>query len=205
METRTVRCGFQAERNGVTHGQRSCDENPMRGKTMMQQRMAAVLCLPVFCLAVWSLSPSAHAAGDLPPAPEFVNADEAAVPDEDDAEVVLAADQVVREDCVAGGDTLHGAVYLSPRSDGTIHVERISFTIQDNTAAHNNVYARLRGDGGTTTYWAWTSRDNIRGETTYKVEVDEIVPRSHKPYMKFHLTADQNGPDPECLFYVNLY
>lgn len=52
---------------------------------MMPQRIATVLGLPLFCLAIWALSPSAHAAGDLPPALHAVGADEAAVPDENDA------------------------------------------------------------------------------------------------------------------------
>jgi hypothetical protein len=57
----------------------------MKGETMMQQRIAIFLCLPLLCLAIWTLSPSAHAAGDVPPAPQAVDVDEAAVPDEDTA------------------------------------------------------------------------------------------------------------------------
>ena len=48
---------------------------------MMQQRMVTVLCIPVFCLAVWALSPSAHAADDevviLNEVGEVVSLDEA--------------------------------------------------------------------------------------------------------------------------------
>ena len=57
---------------------------------MMQQRMATVLCVPVFCLAVWALSPSAHAAGNLPPVPQSVNADETDAPDEGNDEFVIS-------------------------------------------------------------------------------------------------------------------
>ena len=118
---------------------------------------------------------------------------------------VAHADEADRGRCTAGGDTIYGTVYHEPRSNGTTYVDRMSFTIQDNRAAKNNVYARLRGNGGSTTYWAFTSGDNIRGEQTYQFQVDEIVPRSANPYMKFHLTADQSGADPSCSFNVYLY
>ena len=67
---------------------------------MMQQRMATFLCLPVFCLVMWALSPSAH-----------------------------AAEQVVRGGCPTGAGTFHVAVYYTPNKDGTFYVERISFNM----------------------------------------------------------------------------
>jgi hypothetical protein len=106
--------------------------------------------------------------------------------------------------CSAGGDTMFGTVYSTPQSGGA-WVDRVSFTIQDNTQDHNNVYLRLRGNAGATTYWAWTSDDNINGEQTYQYTVDEFVPQSVGPYMKFHVIFDQSGPDPSCQFYIHLY
>jgi hypothetical protein len=109
-----------------------------------------------------------------------------------------------RNQCKAGGDTMFGTVFYTPQSGGA-WVDRVSFTIQDNLQDHNNVYLRLRGNGGSTTYWAWTSDDNINGEQTYQIPVDEFAPRGANPYVKFHVTFDQSGPDPSCQFYVNLY
>jgi hypothetical protein len=106
--------------------------------------------------------------------------------------------------CSAGGDTMFGTVYYTPQSGGA-WVDRVSFTIQDNTRTHNNVYLRLRGNAGATTYWAWTSGDNVPGEQTQQYYVDEFVPRSTGPYVKFHVTFDQTGSDPSCQFYVHLY
>ena len=140
----------------------------------MQQRMATFLCLPVFCLAMWALSPSAH-----------------------------AAEKVERGRCPTSAGTLHAAVYYTP-NNGTYHVERISFNIQDNRAKHNNVYARLRDNGGKRTYWAYTSGDNVQGEKTQQIPVNETVARSVKPYMKFEVTTDKTGPDPSCPIHLFL-
>ncbi len=111
---------------------------------------------------------------------------------------------VKRGQCSAGGDTMFGTVYYTPQSGGA-WVDSVSFTIQDNLRDQNNVYLRLRGNGGSTTYWAWTSGDDINGEQTYHYNVDEFVPRDANPYMKFHVTFDQDGSDPSCQFYVHLY
>jgi hypothetical protein len=109
-----------------------------------------------------------------------------------------------RDHCSAGGDTMFGTVYYTLQTGGA-WVDSVSFTIQDNLQDHNNVYLRLRGNGGSTTYWAWTSGDDILGEHTYHYPVNEFVPRNADPYMKFHVTFDQFGPDPSCQFYVPLY
>ncbi len=109
-----------------------------------------------------------------------------------------------RSYCKAGGDTMFGTVYYTPQSGGA-WVDSISFTIQDNLEDHNNVYLRLRGNAGATTYWAWTSGDNVQGERTYQIPVNEFAPRSAGPYVKFHVTFDQSGSDPSCQFYVHLY
>jgi hypothetical protein len=106
--------------------------------------------------------------------------------------------------CEAGGDTLFGSVQYTTDSGGAF-VDKVSFTIQDNLAGHNNVYLRLRGNSGSTTYWAWTSGDDIDGEQTYNHYPEEWVPRSSNPYMKFHVDFDQSGSDPSCEFYINLY
>jgi hypothetical protein len=109
-----------------------------------------------------------------------------------------------RDHCSAGGDTMFGTVYYTLQTGGA-WVDSVSFTIQDNVQDENNVYLRLRGNGGDTTYWAWTSGDNINGEQTYHIPVNEFAPRNANPYMKFHVTFDQNGSDPSCQFYVPLY
>ena len=109
-----------------------------------------------------------------------------------------------RGQCSKGGDTMFGTVYYTPQSGGA-WVDYISFTIQDNREDHNNVYLRLRGNAGATTYWAWTSGDDVNGEQTYQYSVNEFAPRSTGPYVKFHVTFDQSGPDPSCQFYVHLY
>jgi hypothetical protein len=109
-----------------------------------------------------------------------------------------------RGQCSKGGDTMFGTVYYTPVSGGA-WVDFISFTIQDNTEDHNNVYLRLRGNAGATTYWAWTSGDDVHGEQTEQIAVNEFAPRNTGPYVKFHVTFDQSGPDPSCQFYVHLY
>jgi hypothetical protein len=65
---------------------------------------------------------------------------------------------------------MFGTVYYTPQSGGA-WVDRVSFTIQDNTRTHNNVYLRLRGNAGATTYWAWTSGDDVHDEQTWDVAV----------------------------------
>jgi hypothetical protein len=109
-----------------------------------------------------------------------------------------------RDQCSAGGDTMFGTVYYTLQTGGA-WVDSVSFTIQDNVRKKNNVYLRLRGNGGSTTYWAWTSGDDIHGEQTYHFPVNEFVPRNADPYMKFHVIFDQDGSDPRCEFYVPLY
>jgi hypothetical protein len=58
---------------------------------------------------------------------------------------------------------------------------------------------------GNTTYWAWTSGDDIVGEGTISIPVNEFAPRSANPYVKLHVIFDQYGPDPSCDFYIKLY
>jgi hypothetical protein len=106
--------------------------------------------------------------------------------------------------CEGDGDTLFGTVYYDYQGGNTVYVERVSLTIQDNGGDQNNAYIRLRGNGGDTTYWAWTSGDDLVGGQTYQFIVDEIVPRGSNPYVKFHGTFDQYGPDPSCQFYIHL-
>jgi hypothetical protein len=106
--------------------------------------------------------------------------------------------------CKAGGDTLFGTVQYQTGVGGA-NVDQISFTIQDNGGSHNNAYLRLRGNGGNTTYWAWTSEDDLVGGHTYQFAPSEFVPRSSNPYVKFHVDFDQPGTDPSCQFYIHLY
>lgn len=106
--------------------------------------------------------------------------------------------------CEAGGDKLTGWVEFRYASQNTVYVSKAGFHIERNGKPHNNVYLALRGNGGNTTYWEWTSRDIIRGGQPYELKVDKRVPRGAKPYMKVHATFDQVGPDPKCAAYINL-
>jgi hypothetical protein len=105
--------------------------------------------------------------------------------------------------CSAGGDKLSTTVYY--RSNGSYwFVESNSATISNNLATKNNMYMRLRNNGGANEYWAWTSADNIKGGQTYQIPVNENVPRSGSPYMKSNATFDQSGGDPNCSTYAYL-
>jgi hypothetical protein len=105
--------------------------------------------------------------------------------------------------CTSGGDTLSAQVYY--HSNGSYwFVESNSATISNNLATHNNLYMRLRNNGGANEYWAWTSGDNIVGGHTYQLQVNENVPRSGSPYMKTNAVFDQFGPDPNCSTYAYL-
>ncbi|GIF01005.1 hypothetical protein [Paractinoplanes rishiriensis] len=107
------------------------------------------------------------------------------------------------EQCTAGGDTLDTTVYYD--SNGSYwFVESNSFTLNENSQDKNNVYMRLRNNGGANTYFAWTSGDNIVGENTYQIPVNENVPKSGGPYMKTNAIFDQSGGDPNCSTYANL-
>ncbi|GAB1691427.1 hypothetical protein [Krasilnikovia sp. M28-CT-15] len=105
--------------------------------------------------------------------------------------------------CSAGGDTLNTTVYY--QSNGSYwFVESNSFTLMENSQDKNNVYMRLRNNGGNNTYFAWTSGDDIVGEHTYQIPVNENVPKSGSPYMKTNAIFDQSGSDPNCSTYANL-
>jgi hypothetical protein len=106
----------------------------------------------------------------------------------------------VYKTCSAGGDKLSTTVYYT--SNGSYwFVESNSATISNNLATKNNMYMRLRNNGGANEYWAWTSGDNIKGGTTYQQPVRENVPKSGSPYMKTNATFDQSGSDPNCSTY----
>jgi hypothetical protein len=115
------------------------------------------------------------------------------------------AQEADRGYCTAGGDTLHATVYHSPRTNGTTYVDYVSMTITGNNAEKNNLTAHLHGNGGGITYWAGVSGDDIRGERTVQWGVNEVVPRSTNPYVRFSAVMDQTGPDPSCWFHVYLY
>jgi hypothetical protein len=107
-------------------------------------------------------------------------------------------------DCHAGGDILTGWTEYNLASQNTVYVSRAGFNLERNGGMHNNVYLRLRGNGGNTTYWSWTSGDDVVGGRDYAFSVQHRVPRGSKPYMKYNATFDQNGPDPSCAAYTNL-
>jgi hypothetical protein len=109
----------------------------------------------------------------------------------------------IYKQCSAGGDELNATVYYN--SNGSYwFVETNSFNLADNTAQHNNVYMRLRNNGGANTYFAWTSGDNVHGGQTYQIPVNENVPKSGSPYMKTNAIFDQSGTDPNCSTYANM-
>jgi hypothetical protein len=107
------------------------------------------------------------------------------------------------ETCSAGGDKLSTTVYY--HSNGSYwFVESNSATISNNLAKKNNLYMRLRNNGGANEYWAWTSGDDIVGGHTYQLRVGENVPRTGSPYMKTNAIFDQTGSDPNCNTYADL-
>ncbi|MEV4705402.1 hypothetical protein [Actinoplanes sp. NPDC049316] len=107
----------------------------------------------------------------------------------------------IYKQCSAGGDELNTTVYYS--SNGSYwFVESNSFNLSDNTAQHNNVYMRLRNNGGANTYWAFTSGDDVHGGQSYQYAVNENVPKSGSPYMKTNAIFDQSGSDPNCSTYA---
>jgi len=116
-----------------------------------------------------------------------------------------AAPETKWSECQAGGDILTGWTEFDFASQNTIYVRTAGFNIERNSGKHNNVYLRLRGNGGNTTYWPWTSGDNIVGGRNYTVgAINKRIPRGAKPYMKYHATFDQSGADPECAAYGHL-
>jgi hypothetical protein len=108
-------------------------------------------------------------------------------------------------ECRGGGDILTGWTNFTYGSQNTIYVSSAGFNIERNGAKHNNVYLKLRGKGGATTYYTWISKDNIVGGRSYTIKgINKRIPRGSKPYMKYHATFDQNGPDPSCSAYGHL-
>ena len=113
--------------------------------------------------------------------------------------VAPAHAKTVRKNCSAGGDSLSTTVYYD--SDGSNwFVERNSFTLVDNSEDHNNVSMRLKN--GSSTYFLWSSDDDIPGGATYSEAVDEAVPRAGSPNMRTNVVFDQSGGDPSCSTYA---
>jgi len=108
-------------------------------------------------------------------------------------------------ECRAGGDILTGWTEFDFGTQNTIYVHRAGFNIERNGGTHNNVYLKLRGNEGESTYWSWISEDDIVGGRSYeRKKINTRVPRGAKPIMKYHATFDQRGADPSCAAYGHL-
>ncbi|MFD4246828.1 hypothetical protein ACFWP3_35350 [Streptomyces sp. NPDC058525] len=87
-------------------------------------------------------------------------------------------------------------------SQNTVYVKEVSFTIERNGNAHNNVYLRVRKGNGSDV-WAWTSDDNVRGGKTHTKTVNKRISKVDKPYFKGHATFDSDLGDETCAAYIN--
>lgn len=87
-------------------------------------------------------------------------------------------------------------------TQNTIYVKNVSFTIERNGNAHNNVYLRVRKGNGTDV-WAWTSGDNVRGGQTRTFTVNKRISKTDKPYFKGHADFDSRLRDESCAAYIN--
>ncbi|MFI5533086.1 hypothetical protein ACIA8O_31560 [Kitasatospora sp. NPDC051853] len=86
-------------------------------------------------------------------------------------------------------------------SQNTVYVKEVSFTIERNGNAHNNVYLRVRKGSGTDVY-AWTSGDDVRGGQTKSLRVNKRISKTDKPYFKGNATFDSRGRDESCSAYI---
>lgn len=87
-------------------------------------------------------------------------------------------------------------------TQNTVYVKEVSFTIERNGNAHNNVYLRVRKGNGSDV-WAWTSGDDVRGGQTQTKKVNKRISKVDKPYFKGHATFDSKGRDESCAAYIN--
>ena len=105
----------------------------------------------------------------------------------------------VSKNCSAGGDSLFTTVYYDPDGSNWF-VERNSFTLADNSEDHNDVSMGLKN--GSSTYFLWSSDDEIKGGLTYSKAVNEAVPRSGPPNMRTSAVFEQSFGDPSCSTYA---